>query len=402
MLELDQARGRILHLLSPLSSESVAVPESAGRVLAHHVTASLNLPPFNNSAMDGFAVRSADLAHASLGNPIALQLVGEIPAGYSPSLIVHPGTCVRIFTGSPLPGGADSVIMQEDTAMASAQPAKVTCSEAVKPWENVRLRGEDVKDGGTVLGAGQRLGAGSIALLAALGIRDVSVARRPMVGLVVTGNELIEAGEPFEPGKIYESNRAMLLEPLRSAGAVARNYPLVPDSLPETIRALGQAMSECDAVITTGGVSVGEYDLVKKAFEALGGKLEFWNVAIKPGKPFVFGQWRDKFLFGLPGNPVSAFVTFLLLVRPALLHLQGATNLDLPAHPGRVVEPLINRGDRRHFLRVVVDGKGDIHPAGVQASHILSSLGAANGLVDLSPGAALQAGALVTVLRWQL
>jgi molybdopterin molybdotransferase len=231
-------------------------------------------------------------------------------------------------------------------------------------------------------------------------MREVSVSRRPLVGLVATGSELMEAGEPLQPGQIYESNRAMLLEPLRQSGAVARSYPLVQDSLTETIHILEQALNECDAVVTTGGVSVGEHDLVKKAFESLGGKLEFWKVAIKPGKPFVFGRWREKVLFGLPGNPVSAFVTFLLLVRPALLHLQRATNLDLPAHPGRVVEPLVNRGDRRHFIRVVVDGKGDVRPAGAQASHLLSSLAAANGLVDVPPHGVSKAGDLVTVLRW--
>ena len=258
-----------------------------------------------------------------------------------------------------------------------------------------------MKKGAEVLGKGDRVGAGAVGLLSALGLNEVSVARRPVAGLIATGSELLEAGEPLRPGKIYESNRSMIAGLLQLAGAVARPYALVADSFAETCRVLEQALSECDAVISTGGVSVGEHDLVKKAFEQIGGKLEFWRVAIKPGKPFVFGRSGKKVLFGLPGNPVSAFVTFLLLVRPALLRWQGANDVDLPSHPARLAEALVNRGDRRHFMRVRVDSAGEVRSAGVQASHMLSSMARANGLVDVPPNTTLTEGSAVTVLRWE-
>jgi molybdopterin molybdotransferase len=235
-----------------------------------------------------------------------------------------------------------------------------------------------------------------------MGIAKVEVAQQPKVGILATGSELLDPGQGIESGKIYESNRAMLMEPVRHAGAIPRSYMLVPDDLRQTCRALEQGFSECDAVITTGGVSVGEYDLVKKAFEMLGGRLEFWRVAVKPGKPFVFGQWKDKLLFGLPGNPVSAFVTFLLLVRPALVQLQGAADLKLPSHRGKLMEPLYNPGDRRHFMRVRVNDSGEVFSAGVQASHVLSSLAKANGLIDVPPKTSLETGLPATVLRWEM
>ena len=400
MLELDDALGRILDSIKRLPAEAVAVADAHGRFAAQSGCALVDLPLFDNSAMDGYALRAEDTVSARREKPIRLRLIGEIPAGTTPNVRVEAGSCVRIFTGSAMPEGADAVIMQEDTAADGETKDGMLCFDSVKPWENIRLRGEDLKKGAAVFTKSERLGAGTIALLAALGIGRIEVSRRPTVGLLATGNELLEPGEPIQPGKIYESNRAMLIEPLRRAGAIPQSYMLVRDDLAQTCRALEQAFSECDAVITTGGVSVGEHDLVKKAFERLGGRLEFWRVAIKPGKPFVFGQWKGKLLFGLPGNPVSAFVTFLTLVRPALLHWQGASDISSPRCTGVLKEPLVNRGDRRHFMRVRIDDKGDVHSAGVQASHALSSLAKANGLVDVAPESSFEAGATVTVLRW--
>jgi molybdopterin molybdotransferase len=222
----------------------------------------------------------------------------------------------------------------------------------------------------------------------------------PAVGILATGSELQEPGHPLDPGQIYESNRIALASLAVGASAEPRIFPLVPDDAGETLAALKEAFAQCDAVITSGGVSVGEMDLVKSAFEQLGGELQFWRVAIRPGRPFVFGRWHEKLLFGLPGNPVSAWVTFLLLVRPALLRWQGATSLGLPAHPGFLAESLSNRGDRRHFVRVKVTPEGQVHSAGVQASHFLSSLAAANGLVDMPRQTTLAPGTPVQVMRW--
>jgi molybdopterin molybdotransferase len=222
-----------------------------------------------------------------------------------------------------------------------------------------------------------------------------------VVGLLATGSELTEPGRPLAPGRIYESNRAALAVLIGRAGAVPRAFPLVADVLAGTSLALADAFNQCDAVVTSGGVSVGDMDFLKRAFEQIGGSLEFWKVAIKPGRPFVFGRLREKLLFGLPGNPVSALVTFLLLVRPALLRWQGATEVALPAHPGVLAEPLANHGERRHFMRVKVDSAGKVWSTGIQASHVLSSVAMANGLLDVPADTTLAAGTAVTVLRWE-
>jgi molybdopterin molybdotransferase len=330
---------------------------------------------------------------------VELKLVGHVPAGAVFAGTVQRGTCVRLFTGSPLPDGADAVVMQEDTRIEASQPGAVLILDRAKPWENVRFRGEDAKTGAVLAQAGEPVTPGRIGLMAASGISSVNVHRRPIVGLLATGSELVESGQPLPPGKIYESNRAALEPLLVRSGAVPRVFPLVPDTLDATCKALKQALDECDAVVTSGGVSVGELDFVKAAFEQLGGKMDFWKVAIKPGKPFVFGRLGGKFLFGLPGNPVSALVTFLLLVRPALRRWQGATNVLPGVAHGVLAEALTNHGDRRHFMRVRMDENGEVRSAGGQASHLLSSLALANGLAEVPPNTTLAAGAPVRVIR---
>jgi molybdopterin molybdotransferase len=327
-------------------------------------------------------------------------LAGKVAAGEVFAVEVAAGTCVRLFTGSPLPPGATAVVMQEDTRIDSGAPGEVLILTPAGPGENVRSRGEDVQQGAMLVEAGEVLSPGRIGLLAAAGCGRLRVGRQPVVGLLATGSELTEPGQPLAAGRIYESNRTALAALIERTGAVPKTFPLVADVLDETSRALAAALNQCDAVVTSGGVSVGELDFLKRAFQQIGGELAFWKVAIKPGRPFVFGRLREKLLFGLPGNPVSAFVTFLLLVRPALLRWQGATDVSLPAHPGVLVEPLANHGERRHFMRVKVDPTGKIHSTGIQASHVLSSLAAANGLVDVPAHTTLVAGSAVTVLRW--
>ena len=400
MLELEEAQRRILSVVPDLGAESVPLCEAAGRILAGRVVASVDLPPFDNSAMDGFAVRAADVASAAPAHPVTLRLQGRVAAGGTyPDELVE-GACVRLFTGSPLPRGADAVVMQEDTRVDPARAGYVDFLDGAKPWENVRLRGEDVKQGRVLLEPGERLSVGRIGLLSALGCREVGVGRRPRVGLIATGNELIEAGQSLAPGQIYESNRVGLAILARQAGAEARMFPLIPDDLEATQAALVAAFDQCDVIVTSGGVSVGEFDYVKDAFQHLGGELSFWRVAIKPGKPFVFGTWRGRFLFGLPGNPISATVTFLLLVRPALLRMQGAKDLFLPGQTGKLVDRLSNPGDRRHFMRVSVDRHGEVHSTGRQASHVLTSWADANGLVDVPPQTTFEPGRAVSVVQW--
>lgn len=397
MLQLEEARERILAALRPLPAERVPLADAVGRILAEDLAAPLDLPMFDNSAMDGYAVRADDLKLANDGNPVRLRVASQIPAGTQEIAPVAAGSCARIFTGSPLPPGADVVVMQEDVGR---EGDLAIFREPVKPWENIRFRGEDVKAGTSVLSAGDQVSAGAVALLGALGIGQVAAHRRPLVGLLATGDELREAGALLAPGQIYESNRAALAGLVRDAGGVARLFPLVPDTLAATRAALTASLSEMDIVITSGGVSVGELDFVKDAFRELGGQLDFWRVAIRPGKPFVFGSVNGKLLFGLPGNPVSAFVTALLLVRPALLRIQGAREVELPGEMATAAETFSNKTDRRHFMRVRVDANGVASLTGLQASHALMSLAKANGLVDVAPGQVIERGAPVRVLRF--
>jgi molybdopterin molybdotransferase len=400
MLELEDALAAILATMPTPVAESVPLSEADGRVLAEALLAHGALPPFDNSSMDGYAVRAADVASATVEAPARLRLSGRVPAGQTFTGELEPGACIRIFTGSPLPKGADAVVMQEDTRVEPRQPEEVLVLEPVTPRENVRFRGEDLKPGEVLAGAGSVLGPGLVSLLAATGLAQVRIGRAPVVGLVATGSELRESGQSLAPGQIYESNRVGLAALVRRAGGRALLFPLVPDTLADTRRALEDALRQCDILVTSGGVSVGEMDFLKSAFEAEGGQLQFWKVAMKPGRPFVFGRWREKFLFGLPGNPVSAHVTFQLLVRPALWRWQGAAEVSLPTHPGVLAEPLANPSGRRHFVRVRLDAKGNVHSAGRQESHILTSLAAANGLVDAPPKTTLARGATVPVLRW--
>lgn len=395
MLTLEEAQGRILAQIEPGGVETVPLAAVASRISAATLHAPIDLPPFDNSAMDGYAVRAADLTSV----PAELKVIGKIAAGGSFPAELPPRACVRIFTGSPLPHSADAVVMQEDTESKGSDT--VLIRESVKPWENVRFHGEDVKKGTAVLQPGAKIRPAIIGLLGALGFSELSVFRQPRVGILATGSELQEPGAPLTQGKIYESNRTMLSALVANCGGVASTENIVPDTLKHAKAALSRAFEIYDVVLTSGGVSVGEFDYVKQAFAEIGGTQELWKVAIKPGKPFVFGQLNGKFLFGLPGNPVSGFVTFLLLVRPALLSMQGAAETQLAKHPAQLAEALENRGDRRHFIRVRVNDSGQVRLAGTQASHVLSSLAEANALVEVPPATILKAGSAVHVLRWE-
>lgn len=398
MISLEEAKQRILTLVQPLGTERVTGGDLLGRFAAERVCAAIDLPPFDNSAMDGYAVLASDTANATPEHPAILTLIGRIAAGEQFRGKVSAGSCVRIFTGSTLPAGVDAVVMQEEV---NASESRVTVNSSVKPLENVRLKGEDVRRGQPILEIGERITPVRLGLLAAMGSAGLTVFRVPRVALLATGSELREPGEPLKPGEIYESNRAMLAGFLREIGCDVLSLPLVRDTLPDTIEALRTAFAQADVVISSGGVSVGEFDFVKEALKALGGEIDLWRIAMRPGKPFVCGRFENKFVFGLPGNPVSALVTFLLLVRPALLRMLGAVETELASVTGTLEERVINRGDRRHFVRVRYEN-GAVRAAGPQASHMIGSLGGANGLLEAAPGAVLEAGSRVTVLLWQL
>ena len=397
MTGLEEARAQILQMVGSVGRETVALKHAAGRIAADSITCNHDLPLFDNSAMDGYAVRSIEVSRATMVKPVKLKIMGKIAAGEISDKRIEDASAFRVFTGSPMPKGADAVVMQEDTIEGG--PEEIQALQPVKPYENVRLKGEDVRKGDVVMREGAYITPAFVGLLGALGISEVSVFRRLKVGLLATGTELLEAGRPPDEGKVYESNRAMLASFIERIGGETNIYPIVRDDMAETKTALERAFSESQVVVTSGGVSVGEFDHVKQAFEAIGGKQNLWKVNIKPGKPFVFGRKADKFLFGLPGNPVSALVTFVLLVRPALLRMQGAINVDLPGHTAVLMEQVTNKGDRRHFMRACVDNSGKVRLSGTQASHMLSSMAAANGLIDVPPGKTLEAGATVQVWR---
>jgi molybdopterin molybdotransferase len=401
MLELEEALTRILAILPEPVAEALPLRDAYGRILAARVPAPVDLPAFDNSSVDGYAVRAADVAVAAPESPARLLLAGRVPAGATFAGELPPDRCARVFTGSALPRGADAVVMQEYTRVRADLPEEILVLQPVRPEENIRFQGEDTRQGRTLVDAGESLTAGRLSLLAAVGVTQVWVGRQPRVGLLATGSELKEGGEPLAPGQVYESIRSGLAPLASRAGAIVRTYPLVADESEIMRTALAGALEECDIVLTCGGVSVGETDFVKSAFEQLGGHLEFWKVAMKPGRPFAFGRYSGRLLFGLPGNPVSALVTFLLLARPALLRWQGATRTSLPASPGRLAEPLANPGSRRHFIRVTISPAGEVRSAGLQASHLLNSIAAADGLVDVAPQTTLAAGTRVTVLRWE-
>lgn len=400
MIEVEAAQQRILAAINPLGSESISIWDAAHRFAAAPVVATADLPGFDNSAMDGYAVRSGDVAAAGDDRPVRLRIIGRCAAGESPPRTIAAGECVRVFTGSVLPPGADAVVMQEDVNLDAAEPAVAQIRDSVKPFENVRFRGEDVRAGSPLVAAGAKLGVGRLSLLAATGVAAIQVGRLPRVGIVATGSELREPGSSLQPGQLYESNRLSLATLARRAGGIVKTYPLVMDDLAATQAALHFALTENDVVVTSGGVSVGDFDFVKDAFAKLGGHLEFWRVAIKPGKPFLFGRWREKFLFGLPGNPVSGLVGFSVLVSPALIRLQGGTDAGLAYCHGVLAEPFENRGDRPHFLRVRIGADAAVRSAGIQASHILSSLAEANGLLCVPANTVWECGRAVRILRW--
>jgi len=290
------------------------------------------------------------------------------------------------------------VVMQEDTRPDGS--GGIVVLEPVKPWENVRFRGEDVRRGGRLVPAGARIDAPQMALLLAGGIDRIDVRRRARVAIASTGDELVPAGQPLGPGQVHDCNAASLAALIRGTGALAEVLPIIRDDPDAAAAALESAFEQADVVVTAGGASVGDRDVIRPAFERIGGTIRFWRIDIRPGKPFFVGERDGRYLLGLPGNPVSAFVTAVLLVLPALRRLQGATSPGPRASTAILGEPLSNPGDRRHFVRICTADDGTVRRSGIQASHILSSLSLADGLVDLPAGADYAAGAPVRVVRW--
>ena len=396
LMALDAALSQLLGALDghTLLTERVPTLECDGRVLAQDVVSALQVPPQDNSSMDGYAVRVADVAPG-----VPLPVSQRIAAGSS-GVPLEPGTVARIFTGAPIPHGADAVVMQEDcTEVAARNPADtrpaITIHTQPQSGQWIRCQGEDVTLGHAVLRAGQRLGPAALGMAASVGFEDLLVARRPRVALFSTGDELVMPGQVqpqnMATGAIYNSNRFFLASLLKRMGCEVTDLGIVPDRLDATVSALQHASEAHDVILTSGGVSVGEEDHIKPAVQSLG-TLDLWQIAIKPGKPFAHGRIGQAHFVGLPGNPVSSFMTFLLLVRPFLLRMQGVADVSLPAQTLRA-EFAWPRADRRQeFLRVRRNGAGGLDLFPNQSSGVLSSAVWGDGFVDNPPACTIAVG----------
>jgi molybdopterin molybdotransferase len=396
LLRLDEAQRLILEHARRLDVESVPIAEASGRVLAEDAVAQIDLPPFPSSAMDGFALRSADAAAA----PVSLPVVARVAAGSPAERPVRPGEAMAIATGGVVPEGADAVVPLERVE-ESVDEIRVT--EPVAPGAYVRPRGGDARAGETILERGAALGAAQVAALAAAGVAEVRSARRPRAAVLVTGSELRAPGEPLEPGQIYEANGPLLAAALGRAGARVQPLGVAVDDRDELARALEEGLSSADLVVTAGGASVGPHDLVRETQTRLGVEEIFWGVSVKPGKPTAFGV-RDRCLvFNLPGNPVSALVTFELFVRPALAALAGAP-APLPAYERGTLARSIRRDPaREEFVRAVTTRRGDevvLEPIAGQESHMIARAARADALVAVEVGTGeIGAGESVPFLR---
>jgi molybdopterin molybdotransferase len=380
LIGVDQHRAEILGALLPLHPVRLPLADADGSVLAEDVMASAPLPSFDNSAMDGYAVRAADLAGASGAAPARLPVRGEIPAGDTGQYRVEPGTCLRIMTGALLPEGADAVVPVE---LTDAGTAVAAVSRAVPAGNAIRRRGDDVAAGELLVALGTPVGPAALALLAASGQGTVLARPRPRVAVISTGDELAEPGTPLVPGRIWESNSFMLAAAARQAGAAAERHQ-VPDDPDAVLATLEQLLPHADLLITSGGVSMGgEHDVVKAALQRLG-TVRFTKVAMQPGMPQGFGVVGDHAvpIFTLPGNPVSAYVSFQLFVRPAVGALQNLEPERLPRVRAVLGKPVRSPAGKRSFLRGILDAAtGTVMPVSGQASHQLAALAKANALI---------------------
>lgn len=405
MLTVEEAQTRVLAQFHALPAEEIPLPQALGRVLAEDAYAREPLPAFANSAMDGYALRSVDTTAASPEHPVALTLAGEIPAGRVYAGTVAPGQVVRILTGAPVPDGADAVIQQELVEVTGDQ---VRLQAPVLAGNNVRAAGEDVQPGTLLVPRGTELGPAELGLLAALGVHPLRMTQRPRVAILGTGDELVALGQAPRAGQIRDSNTVYLAAAVARAGAEPLALGLARDRAEELRAKLGEAQG-ADLILTSGGVSVGDYDLVKQIL-AEQGDIDFWRVRMRPGKPLAFGLLGKTPLLGLPGNPVSAAVTFELFGRPAIRTMLGAAQVERPRVQARLAGRPIERADRRQYVRATLsapEGELIAQPTGDQGSHIITSLRGAScylivevGEGVIQPGDLLPAMVLNDTLPW--
>jgi molybdopterin molybdotransferase len=392
MLTVEEALDAILSRVQPLGTERVEILSALGRVLADPIVSRREIPPWPNSSMDGYAVRAGDT-----GQGVALTVVGRVEAGAMPSRSIGAGEAMRIFTGAPLPAGADAVVPQEDV---EAVNGRIDLRGSVERTAYVRAAGEDVRVGDRVLEPGTVLSAAEIGLLATLGHGQVRVYRRPRIAILSTGNELADLGAEPGPGQIPNTNTYSLTAQVLEAGGEPVSLGVARDQLDAIAERVARAR-DADVLVSSAGVSVGDLDLVRKALIEAGAELHLWQVSMRPGKPITFGSLAGHPVFGLPGNPVSAMVTFELFVRPALLKMSGRRRLTRPRLRARALMPIANPGNRRGYLRVRLERDGEgfgVRLTGEQGSAILRSMVIADGLAVIDPDTTVAPGANVEVI----
>ncbi|TRZ93262.1 MAG: molybdopterin molybdenumtransferase MoeA [Dehalococcoidia bacterium] len=414
MISVEEALGKVLGFVDVLEEEERSLLDCLGQVLAEDIYAPFDVPPHDNSAMDGYAVQAESIRGASYERPRILRVVGEVAAGHVTGLKVELGTCVRIMTGASLPEGADTVVPFEatdevDRKRTSASEAEIGIRCSLPEGSNIRQSGEDIAKGELVMRCGRLLHPAEIGMLASLGKGTVLVIRRPVVAILATGDEVLDVNQPLLPGKIYSSNTYSLAAQVLSYGGIPRVLGIAPDDVGQLSRALRRGLS-CDMLVTSGGVSLGDYDVVKQVLAAEG-DISFWTVCMKPGKPLAFGTFRRNGKknvphLGLPGNPASSMITFEVFGRPAILKMMGKRNLTRPSVTAVMESPIKNDDNRRIFARVIVsrrEGKYFARLTGPQGSGVLTSMAKANGLAvipettkELKPGTTVD----VMLLGW--
>jgi molybdopterin molybdotransferase len=391
MISEEEARRKILETIRPLPERTVSLSGALDCFSGQDLVARLPMPGFDNSAMDGYAMASL----CRTGE--RLRVIGEQPAGIDRGIRISPGEAARIFTGAPMPAGADAVVMQEDVTRDGDE---IVLNVEVDAGDFVRRRGCDLSEGQKILSKGERIRAATLALLASQGFSEVTISGEVDVAIVSTGDELVKPGTKIKQGQIYESNSVLLQSLLQPCNATVRSVENCPDDQHSLTEALKRGI-RYHVLIISGGVSVGEYDIVKSTLLSLGARIDIWRVAIKPGKPFLFGQAGGCAIFGLPGNPVSSFITFLQFVRPAVLKMMSASDWELA--PTKVTAEsdvdLHNEGERAHYLRGRFEN-GKFYTVGRQESHALFGLSQSNALLRLPPGESVRKGAVVELQLW--
>ncbi|SEM67757.1 gephyrin-like molybdotransferase Glp [Lihuaxuella thermophila] len=390
IVKVAEAQQRVRPYIRTGKTEKVALLDSFGRYLAEDIRANEPLPHFRRSGMDGFAIRSADTKGASRDNPVWFQVIETIPCGSVPEKDVQPGTASRIMTGAAVPNGADAVVMLEMTRTEERDgQVFISVSREIPPGHNITPVGSEVEQGKLLLEKGRKINAGAAALLATFGYAEVEVYKRPRVAVFATGSELLDVESPLQPGKIRNSNSYLLASLLLDAGACPLIHKTLPDDPDRAQAAILAAFDEADLVITTGGVSVGDYDILVDIFERWDGRMLFNKVAMRPGSPTTVGIWKDKFLFALSGNPGACFVGFELFVRPVLKGMQGKADPDLPYFTATMAEDFTTPCPFERFVRAyryVTDGKVFVKPAGMEKSSITLTIKDTDCLIVVPPG----------------